>query len=252
VEKRTNQHNTWVQGRLSTHVRTRRVLRRRRRAHRIGHRQRPTERENANKNALARYPRTVQHAFLISTRSDIYASVGQRQLLSSYQFRYIIITPRLQDSMASTERPRLPEASLTPRAFGCSAAEMDNAERRLRYLNQCVQYRNLRDEEALTLFKLLLTDQTQDWSYALPEDQSDSFHRLQDAFMKRYTPNTIQRYQKASHMWARVQQPEESSDSYITAIKTVAKPNTATGRTTTVLLHYPQIKACDPLTCSAE
>jgi hypothetical protein len=68
------------------------------------------------------------------------------------------------------------------------------------------------DEEALTLFKLLLTDQAQDWLYALPEDQSDSFHRLQDAFMKRYTPNPLQRYQKASHMWARVQQPEESSD----------------------------------------
>jgi hypothetical protein len=99
---------------------------------------------------------------------------------------------------------------------------MDNAERWLRYLNQYVQYRNLRDEEALTLFKLLLTDQAQDWLYALPEDQSDSFHRLQEAFMKRYTPNPLQRYQKASHMWARVQQPQESVDSYITAIKTAA------------------------------
>jgi hypothetical protein len=81
-----------------------------------------------------------------------------------------------------------------------------------------VQYRNLRDEEAVTLFKLLLSDQAQDRLYALPEDQSDSFHRLQDTFML----DPLQRYQKASHTWARVQQPAESSDSYITAIKTAA------------------------------
>jgi hypothetical protein len=111
---------------------------------------------------------------------------------------------------------------LTPKAFGGSAAEIDNAERWLRYLNQYVQYRNLRDDEALTLFKLLLTDQAQDWLYALPDDQADSFHRLQEAFMSRYTPNPLQRYQKASHMWSRMQQDNESVDSYFTAIKFAA------------------------------
>jgi hypothetical protein len=124
--------------------------------------------------------------------------------------------------MFTTDRPRLPEASLTPKAFGGSAAEIDNAERWLRYLNQYVQYRNLRDDEALTLFKLLLTDQAQDWLYALPDDQEDSFHRLQEAFMSRYTPNALQRYQKASHMWSRMQQDNESVDSYFTAIKSAA------------------------------
>jgi hypothetical protein len=125
-------------------------------------------------------------------------------------------------AMSTTDRPRLSEASLTPKAFGGSAAEIDNAERWLRYLNQYVQYRNLRDDEALTLFKLLLTDQAQDWLYALPEEQSDSFHRLQEAFMSRYTPNPLQRYQKASHMWSRMQQDNESVDSYFTAIKSAA------------------------------
>jgi hypothetical protein len=85
--------------------------------------------------------------------------------------------------MASTDRPRLPEASLAPKVFGGSPQEIDNAERWLRCLNQYVQYRNVKDDEALTLFKLLLTDQAQDWLYALPEDQADSFHRLQEAFM---------------------------------------------------------------------
>jgi hypothetical protein len=130
--------------------------------------------------------------------------------------------PVHHDAMSTTDRPRLPEASLTPKAFGGSAAEIDNAERWLRYLNHYVQYRNLRDDEALTLFKLLLTDQAQDWLHALPDDQADSFHRLQEAFMSRYTPNPLQRYQKASHMWSRMQQDNESVDSYFTAIKSAA------------------------------
>jgi hypothetical protein len=126
------------------------------------------------------------------------------------------------NTMSTTDRPRLPEASLAPKTFGGSAPEIDNAERWLRYLNQYVQYRNLRDDEALTLFKLLLTDQAQDWLYALPEDQADSFHRLQEAFMSRYTPNPLQRYQKASHMWSRMQQDNESVDSYFTSIISAA------------------------------
>jgi hypothetical protein len=125
-------------------------------------------------------------------------------------------------TMSTTDRPRLSESSLAPKPFGGSTQEMENAERWLRYLNQYVQYRNLRDGEALTLFKLLLTDQAQDWLYALPEDQSDSFHRLQEAFMNRYTPNPLQRYQKASHMWSRMQQENESVDSYFTAIISAA------------------------------
>jgi hypothetical protein len=75
--------------------------------------------------------------------------------------------PVHHDAMSTTDRPRLPEASLTPKAFGGSTAEIDNAERWLRYLNQYVQYRHLRDDEALTLFKLLLTDQAQDWLFCV-------------------------------------------------------------------------------------
>jgi hypothetical protein len=32
-------------------------------------------------------------------------------------------------------------------------------------------------------------DQAQDWLYALLEDQIDSFERLQEAIVQRYTPN---------------------------------------------------------------
>jgi hypothetical protein len=137
--------------------------------------------------------------------------------------------------MSTTDRPLLSESSLAPKTFGGSTQEMENAERWLRYLNQYVQYRNLRDGEALTLFKLLLTDQAQDWLYALPEDQSDSFHRLQEAFMNRYTPNPLQRYQKASHMWSRMQQENESVDSYHCNYF-CSKSNSIERRTTTLFL----------------
>jgi hypothetical protein len=40
--------------------------------------------------------------------------------------------------------------------------------------------------------------------------------------MTRYMPNPLQRYQKASHMWSRMQQDSESVDSYFTAIQSAA------------------------------
>jgi hypothetical protein len=67
-----------------------------------------------------------------------------------------------------------------------------------------------------------VSDQAKDWLYALPEDQADSFHRLQEAFMTRYTPNPLQRYQQASHVWSRMQQDNESVDSYFTSIISAA------------------------------
>jgi hypothetical protein len=45
---------------------------------------------------------------------------------------------------------------------------------------------------------------------------------LEEAFMQRFTPNPLQRYQRASHMWTRNQGPTESVDAYITALKTAA------------------------------
>jgi hypothetical protein len=92
----------------------------------------------------------------------------------------------------------------------------------LLYLKKCIDYRHLRNDETLALFKLLLVDQAQDWLYALPEGQVASFERLEEAFMQRFTPNPLQRYQKASHMWTRNQGPTESVDAYITALKTAA------------------------------
>jgi hypothetical protein len=145
--------------------------------------------------------------------------VGSAPQFSPYSYR-----PPLRSSsrMSSAEQPRSAESSLAPKPFAGATTETDNAERWLLYLKKYIDYRHLRDDEALALFKLLLVDQAQDWLYALPEGQAGSFERLEEAFMQRFTPNPLQRYQKASHMWTRNQGPTESVDAYITALKTAA------------------------------
>ena len=117
---------------------------------------------------------------------------------------------------------RLPEATLAPKPFAGTQKDIDNSERWLRYLKQYVKYRHLYDDEALTLFKLLLIEQAQDWVHALPKEEIYSFDALAYAFKQRYTPNRLQRYQKASNMWTRTQQTDESVDTYITALRTAA------------------------------
>jgi hypothetical protein len=88
--------------------------------------------------------------------------------------------------MFSTEQPRPAESSLAPKPFGGTTTDTDNAERWLLYLKKYIDYRHLRGDEALALFKLLLIDQAQNWLYALPEGQADSFERLEEAFMQRF------------------------------------------------------------------
>jgi hypothetical protein len=145
--------------------------------------------------------------------------VGSAPQFSLYSFRPPYRSP---SRMSLPEQPRSAESSLAPKPFGGATTDTDNAERWLLYLKKYIDYRHLRGDEALALFKLLLIDQAQDWLYALPEGQADSFEHLEEAFMQRFTPNPLQRYQKASHMWTRNQGPTESVDAYITALKTAA------------------------------
>jgi hypothetical protein len=83
-------------------------------------------------------------------------------------------------SMFAAEQPRSAESSLAPKPFAGATTDTDNAERWLLYLKKYIDYRHLRGDEALALFKLLLIDQAQDWLYALPEGQADSFDHLEE------------------------------------------------------------------------
>ena len=69
---------------------------------------------------------------------------------------------------------------------------------------------------------MLLTDDEQDWLLALPATQHITLSDLYGAFHARYLLNDLQRYQTASTMWSRIQQPTESVESFITAMQTAA------------------------------
>jgi hypothetical protein len=71
--------------------------------------------------------------------------------------------PQSSSRMSSAEQPRSAQSSLAPKPFGGATTETDNAERWLLYLKKYIDYRHLREDEALALFKLLLVDQAQDW-----------------------------------------------------------------------------------------
>ena len=115
------------------------------------------------------------------------------------------------------------DSALAPKPFDGKSTNLDEAEKWVRYFRQYATYRHLKDEDALSLFKLLLTGEAQDWLIALPAYQSGTLNGLTDAFLQRFAPNQLQRYQRASSMWARVQQPNESVDSFVTAMQSMAQ-----------------------------
>jgi hypothetical protein len=91
-----------------------------------------------------------------SQKSSSTPIVGTAPQFSPYSYK-----PPLQSCtrMSSAEQPRPAKSSLAPKPFAGAAAETDNAERWLLYLKKYIDYRHLRDDEALALFKLLLVDQ---------------------------------------------------------------------------------------------
>ena len=114
------------------------------------------------------------------------------------------------------------DSSLTPKPFNGKPSDLSHAERWLQYFRQYVTYKHLRDVDALALFRLLLVEDAHDWLMALPGYHSDSFNGLCDAFRSRYFPNELQRFQMASTLWSRVQQPNESVETFVTAMQTAA------------------------------
>ena len=130
------------------------------------------------------------------------------------QYRCVTPTP-----MAERET-RISEATLAPRPF--SGSSKDNAERWLRYFTEYTRYKNMRDDDIVQLFKLLLTDHASDWLYTLPQEVQRSWEALGHAFESRWLPSELQRYNTASNMWTRVQQPDESVETFITAVQTAA------------------------------
>jgi len=76
---------------------------------------------------------------------------------------------------------------------------------------------------------VLLKDTAGDWYDNLQDVVKSDWVSLQNAFKQRFQDTEIRRWRKASKLWQRVQQPTESVDKYITAIRKLTKATGVTG-----------------------
>jgi len=70
---------------------------------------------------------------------------------------------------------------------------------------------------------VLLKDIASDWYDNLQDVIKSDWTNLQNAFKQRFQDTEIRRWRKASELWQRIQQPTESVDEHITAIRKLTK-----------------------------
>jgi len=114
-----------------------------------------------------------------------------------------------------------PDASFAPPPF--KGLPSEDAERWLRRFTYYVEYRKLSDDEALQLFKLLLSDTAADWLESLDEADKRSTRSISKCFLNRFETSEVYRWKQASEIFTRQQGPTESVDIFITDVLNLAK-----------------------------
>jgi hypothetical protein len=115
------------------------------------------------------------------------------------------------------------DTALAPKQFRGHDTDAERTEQWLDKFNTYSAFRNISEDDRLQLFKLLMTDQAEDWLRSLPTTVVGDYKQLLQEFRKRYALTDIDRWKKASSMWSREQRPGESVDAYITDIKNAAR-----------------------------
>ena len=82
--------------------------------------------------------------------------------------------------------------------------------------------------EKRNFMAVLLKDDASDWVDSLDPATVTTWAQLRQVFEQRFKDSDLCRYQKAANLWRRVQGETESVDSYVTAMKKLAK-STAVG-----------------------
>jgi hypothetical protein len=113
------------------------------------------------------------------------------------------------------------DASFAPPPF--KGLPSEDAERWLRRFRYYVDYRKLSDDEALQLFKLLLSDTAADWLESLDDADKRSIRSLAKCFTGRFETSEVYRWKQASEIFTRQQGPNESVDIFITDVLNLAK-----------------------------
>ena len=119
------------------------------------------------------------------------------------------------------------DAAFTPSSF--RGTESEDAEAWLLGFEKYAVYRGISDADKLHLVAVLLKDMAGDWFDNLQDVIKSDWASLQNAFKQRFQDTEIRRWRKASELWQRVQQPTESVDEYITAIRKLTKAVGVTG-----------------------
>jgi len=130
-----------------------------------------------------------------------------------------------QSSASNSFRDRTPtrssDASFAPPPF--KGLPSEDAERWLRRFTYYVEYRKLSDDEALQLFKLLLSDTAADWLESLDDTDKRSLRSISKCFIERFESSEVNRWKQASKIFTRQQGPNESVDIFITDVLNLAK-----------------------------
>ncbi|HSN24072.1 MAG TPA: hypothetical protein VLS45_07885, partial [Methylomicrobium sp.] len=146
--------------------------------------------------------------------------------LSSNITRQRTMSTADQSSSSNISRDRTPtrnssDASFAPPPF--KGLPSEDAERWLRRFSYYVDYRKLSDDEALQLFKLLLSDTAADWLESLDDADKRSIRSIMKCFISRFETSEVYRWKQASEIFTRQQGPTETVDIFITDVLNLAK-----------------------------
>ena len=163
-----------------------------------------------------------------SVRSVILSTVSEEHPATGQTSLFCDICPHRAFQSSPSDSGRDPttirmssDASFAPPPF--KGLPSEDAERWLRRFTYYVDYRKLSDDEALQLFKLLLSDTAADWLESLNDTDRHSIRSISKCFTERFETSEICRWKQASEIFTRQQSPNETVDIFITDVLNLAK-----------------------------
>ena len=124
--------------------------------------------------------------------------------------------------------------------------DIEDAESWMTGFEKYSTYRDFSEQERLRLLVVLLQDEAPYWYDSLEAAIRASWAVLKDAFEQRFQHSELLRYRKANDLWQRVHGVGENVDSYVTAVKKLAKATDVQGEQLCYAVQrglHPQILA---------
>ena len=113
------------------------------------------------------------------------------------------------------------DGSLAPPPF--KGTEKENAEEWMSRFEKYATYRGLNEHAKFNFLAVLLRDGASDWLDTLEDTVKGNWNQLKTAFQSRFQESDLLRWQRARDTWAMEQAAGQSVDSYVTAMRKLAK-----------------------------